>query len=273
MDELVSSLSNSFEQRMARDNLANWPTIDADRLAAAYARLDQLGHDLTSQAPHDFGPSLDRQHRRELIADYEGRAVDPRDQNWTQVLEWGQGYRKEWLSEHRQEILEWTRLDDALRRNEYRLGQAAAYSRPEHVTSLLGPVPTSLTDTERWQTAAGAIEAYRSRWEITGEQTLGPEPTDPDQRAHWSRTVAAIGDTGFFGEERTTGTALEHEHLASHWHGIEAAERKQEREAYEALHPTPSPSRGRDRDDGWGYDDDYGYDNDYGRDDDYGYGL
>ncbi len=273
MDELVSSLSNSFEQRMARDSLANWTTIDADRLAAAYTRLDQLGHDLTSQAPHDFGPSLDRQHRRELIAEYEGRAVDPRDQNWTQVLEWAQGYREEWLSEHRQEILEWTRLDDAVRRHEYRLGQAAAYSRPEHVTRLLGPVPTSLTDTERWQAAAGSIEAYRSRWEIHGEQTLGPEPTDPAQRAHWSRTVAALGDTGFFGEERTTVAGPEHDHLASHWHGIEAAERKQEREAYEALHPTPSPSRGWDRDDGWGYDDGYGYDNAYGRDDDYGYGL
>jgi conjugative relaxase-like TrwC/TraI family protein len=273
MEELVSSLSSSFEQRMARDNLANWPTIDPDQLAAAYARLDKLRHDLTSQAPHDFGPSLDKQHRRALIAEYEGRAVDPRDQNWTRVLESVQGYRKEWLSEHRQKILEWTRLDDALRRHEYRLGQAAAYSRPEHVTSLLGPVPTSLTDTERWQTAAGAIEAYRSRWEITGEQTLGPEPTDPDQRAHWSRTVAALGDTGFFGEERTTGAGPENERLASHWHGIEAAERQQEREAYEALHSTPSPSRGRDRDDGWDYDDDYGYDNSYGRDDDYGYGL
>ena len=58
-------------------------------------------------------------------------------------------------------------MEDVLRRYEYRLGRAAAYTSPGHVTDLLGPLPDRLAATERWQAAAGAIEAYRSRWNVT----------------------------------------------------------------------------------------------------------
>ena len=59
-------------------------------------------------------------------------------------------------------------MEGVIRRYEYRLGRAAAYTSPEHVTDLLGPLPDRLAATERWQAAAGAIEAYRSRWNVTG---------------------------------------------------------------------------------------------------------
>ncbi len=60
------------------------------------------------------------------------------------------------------------RLEGTIRRYEYRLGQAATYTCPEHVTDLLGPLPERVTEAERWQAAAGAIEAYRTRWNIAG---------------------------------------------------------------------------------------------------------
>src|ERR1035437_9293481 len=52
----------------------------------------------------------------------------------------------------------------------------------------LDPLPERITDVERWQTAAGAIEAYRSRWDLDGTVAVGPEPAEPEQRAHRDRT-------------------------------------------------------------------------------------
>jgi conjugative relaxase-like TrwC/TraI family protein len=249
MDELRISLSHSQEQRMARDNLPSWPTIDPDQLDAAYRQFDKLGHQLVSQAPTSIVHEWIEQLRVEREAEREGRVVDAEVRKETERLALLHACRESWITEHRGDINTLARLDDALRRHEYRLGQAATYGGPEHVTSLLGPVPTSLTETERWQTAAGAIEAYRSRWGIIVKESLGAEPTDPEQRAHWSRTVATVGDTGFFGGDRSTGTGPEHEDLASHWRNLEKAERRHEREEYEKRHPTPEPTRHRDRDD------------------------
>ncbi len=247
MAELRTSLSHSEEQRMARDNLPSWPTIDPGQLDATYRQFDQLGRELTTTAPIGVLQELLEHRRLEHEAERAGRVVDAEVRKETGQLARLHAYREAWITEHRGDFNTWARLDDALRRHEYRLGQAAAYSRPEHVTSLLGPVPTSLTDTERWQTAAGAVEAYRSRWGISGEQTLGPEPTDPEQYSHWSRTVATVGDSGFFGGERSSGTGPDHEHLASHWRDVEKAERQHEREEYERHHPPPEPTRHRHR--------------------------
>jgi hypothetical protein len=257
MAELVSSLS--VEQYMARDNLPTWPAIDPDQLDAAYRRFNELSNELARKAPVDVLQELVEQYNLEWGAVKEGRKVDPEVHQETEFLASVQRRRREWIADHKEDILTWTRLDDALRRHEYRLGQAAAYSRPQHVTSLLGPVPTSITEAERWQTAGGAIEAYRTRWTITGERALGSEPTDPEQRAHWKEAVVAIVETGFFGSERSADIGSEHEHLAMHWRGVEAAERRNEREADEALHPIRQPSRSRDRDHSAGRDRDRGF--------------
>ena len=189
MDELRTSLSHSQEQRMARDNLPSWPTIDPDQLASAYRQFDQLGRSLTTTAPIGVLQELLEHRRLEQEAERAGRAVDAQTSKETGQLARLHAYRKAWITEHRGDFNTWARLDDALRRHEYRLGQAAAYSRPEHVTSLLGPVPTSLTDTERWQTAAGAVEAYRSRW---GDQ----RGADTRSRADGPRAVLPLEQDG-----------------------------------------------------------------------------
>jgi hypothetical protein len=120
-----------------------------------------------------------------------------------------QRVRNQWVDSHQEEISRWSRMEGDLRRYEYRLGRAAAYTSPRHVTDLLGPLPERLAATERWQAAAGAIEAYRSRWNVTGTATIGSEPTDPEQRDHWRTTVATVGAAGFLNDGRSPGNGSE----------------------------------------------------------------
>ncbi len=90
----------------------------------------------------------------------------------------------------------WSCIDQRLRRHEYRLGQAAGYTQPGHVTAVLGPLPERIARVERWQSAAGAIGAYRARWNVSTADALGPEPLDPEQFAHWHRAVSVIATAG-----------------------------------------------------------------------------
>lgn len=121
-------------------------------------------------------------------------------------------------------ISHWSRMEGVLRQYEYRLGRAAAYTSPGNVTDLLGPLPDRLAATERWQAAAGAIEAYRSRWNVTGTATIGSEPTDPEQQEHWRTTVATVGAAGFLNDGRSPGNESEREGLASRWEAMRQAD-------------------------------------------------
>jgi hypothetical protein len=66
-------------------------------------------------------------------------------------------------------------------------------SRPHSARARHRPTRPAARPSGRYRTgqaAAGAIEAYRSRWNVTGEPTIGPEPTDPEQQgplAHHGR--------------------------------------------------------------------------------------
>jgi len=117
--------------------------------------------------------------------------------------------------------------------------------------------------TERWQTAAGSIEAYRSRWNITGERPIGPEPRDPEQHAHWEKTVAIIGTSGFFSPGQSPEAGSEREVLASTWEAVQIANQPPEHERAAAPAPEKYSTRSHD------YENDY--DRGYDRDD--GFGL
>jgi hypothetical protein len=93
----------------------------------------------------------------------------------------------------------------------------AALTRPEHVTDLLGPLPERITETERWRQAAGAVEVYRSRWNIGGMATIGAEPTNPEQRAHLDNLAATLASAGFTSPASTSGQQAEQPWLASLW--------------------------------------------------------
>jgi hypothetical protein len=77
------------------------------------------------------------------------------------------------VATHQAEITTGSELNGARRHHEYRLGQAAACSHQKQVTALLEPVPGRITEVEGWKAAAGALEAYQSRWNIgTGTRSI-----------------------------------------------------------------------------------------------------
>ena len=185
LESLVGALSQNREQTMARDRLPTWPSLSADDFASAYREHASLGRWIVEHAP-----SRRRTETARARSSHQARTVSRSDVRCAEQ-------RDAWLGRHQAEIERWSQLERGLRRHEYRLGQAAAYSRPDHTTALLGPLPERIAGVERWQSAAGAIEAYRARWNVTTADALGPRPLDPEQSAHWQRAVGALGSAGF----------------------------------------------------------------------------
>jgi conjugative relaxase-like TrwC/TraI family protein len=72
-------------------------------------------------------------------------------------------------------------------------GLAVEADRPDYVLEALGPVPESTRGKRAWRHAAAEIEGYRRNYQITDpERALGPEPSDPIQRADRQLARTAI---------------------------------------------------------------------------------
>ena len=226
LDSLVDALGRSREQTMAIDRLPETTVLAPDDLAATYHEFAVLSDWLNDQAPADVTDQLAAALERDQRARAIGRGREGAMKELATMAA-AQRLRNQWVVRHQEEITRWSRMEGSIRRYEYRLGQAATYTSPKHVTDLLGPLPERLATTERWQTAAGAIEAYRSRWNISDATTIGPEPTDPEQRDHWHRTVAAVGSAGFLTSQGPS-EASERGSLASRWEATRVADRSRE---------------------------------------------
>jgi conjugative relaxase-like TrwC/TraI family protein len=221
---LVDALSRSREQTMAQDHLPEWLAAPPPDDFAAYDQHAILARWLCDHAPEDLTDELaaasDRAHHARING-WDARGAEANVSALVAV----QRRRDQWVASHRDEITAWAQLERDVRRYEYRLGQAASYIQPGHVTALLGPLPERLGHVERWQSAAGAIEAYRLRWSITGAATLGAEPVDPEQHAHWDKTVAIVGTAGFLAAGDTREGESERSALAMQWESILTADR------------------------------------------------
>jgi hypothetical protein len=259
---LTDALSQSREQTMAQDRIPVWASLSPDDLDATYRQHATLSRWLTDHAPIDVTDQLAAAYDRTQHAQATGRDAHDALEGLS-VFAAAQRRRSEWIARYQDEITTWSQLDRAVRRNEYRLGQAASYSQPEHVTALLGSLPERITEVERWQAAAGAIEAYRTRWNITGTASIGPEPTDPEQRSHWDKTVATVGAAGFLTSVEACGVGTERASLASlasQWDRVEALGRPGDDIALDLVAPIGPPQLAWDysvdydleRDDGFG---------------------
>jgi conjugative relaxase-like TrwC/TraI family protein len=72
-------------------------------------------------------------------------------------------------------------------------GLAVEADRPGYVLEALGPVPESTRGRRAWRQAAAEIQDYRRSYQVTDpERALGPEPSDPGQRAARQRARTAI---------------------------------------------------------------------------------
>ena len=229
LEGLVEALARSREQTMARDRLPQWPTPSTGDPAATYARYAELGRWLTDHAPPDVTDELAAASTRADRLRTSGRDFATALAE-ARRLAAAQRARNDWVTRYEAEITACSRLEGELRRHEYRLGQAAGFAWPEHLTTLLGPLPQSITATERWQSAAGAVEAYRACWNITGTESVGPEPTNPEQRAQWHKIVAVLGAAGFLAPDASRESGPERSSLAAEWARIRAVDRQRERD-------------------------------------------
>ena len=227
LDSLVDALNRSREQTMATDRLPETTVLVPDDLVTTYREHAVLGAWLNDHAPTDVTDQLAAALERDQRARANGRDEAGAAQDLASLAA-AQRVRNQWVERHQEEITRWSRMESVLRRYEYRLGRAAAYTAPRHVTDLLGPLPEHPAATERWQAAAGAIEAYRSRWTVTGTATIGTEPSDPEQRNHWRTTVAAVGAAGFLSDPGSPEVESERGSLAIHWEAMRAADRSRE---------------------------------------------
>ena len=258
LDSLVDALERSREQTMAVDRLPETTVPAPDDLAKTYHEHAVLGSWLNDHAPADVTDQLAAAMLRDQRArlTFRNQAAAAQD---LASLAAAQRVRNQWVDRHQEEISRWSRMEGVIRRYEYRLGRAAAYTSPRHVTDLLGPLPERLAATERWQAAAGAIEAYRSRWNVTGTPTIGPEPTDPEQRDHWRTTVATVGAAGFLNEQGSPGNGSERGGLASCWEVMRQADQARDEldvgrtsSHDDDRHRRRSRDRDRSRDSGFG---------------------
>jgi hypothetical protein len=81
-------------------------------------------------------------------------------------------------------------------------GRAAVLDAPSHLGALGAP-PESLTERERWQQAAGAVEAYRLQYGTSDPvNALGQRPTDPSQLIAWREAQRAVALQRGLGRER-----------------------------------------------------------------------
>ena len=252
LESLVGALSQNKEQTMARDRLPTWPAVSADDFASAYREHARLGQWITEHAPPDVTDQLaaayERAHEaRTARREAQGEMTD------VSALVAQKRRRDQWVTRHHDEITTWSRQERDVRRYEYRLGQSAAFAQPEHITALLGPLPERIGHVEHWHAAAGAIEAYRTRWGFTGTGSVGPKPADPEQCSHWEKTVATVGAAGFFTSGESMGASSERALLMSHWEATIAADRQRHDDQ---IVPSPWESIGT-RDGDWEFDHHY----------------
>ncbi len=239
LKSLVSALAQSREQTMAQDHLPQWSAPSPADLDATYRHHATMAQWLSDQAPPDVTDALAAASDKAHSARVAGRDTRSAEAD-VSVLVAEQRCRDEWVASHRGEITAWSRLETDVRRYEYRLGQAASYTQPEHVMGLLGLLPERVGHVERWQSAAGAIEAYRTRWNIAGSAALGPEPADPEQHAHWDATVAIVGAAGFLTAGDTREGGSDRASLATRWENLRNANREPDEDRSVAGSPVPS---------------------------------
>jgi conjugative relaxase-like TrwC/TraI family protein len=261
LDSLVDALGRSREQTMAIDRLPETSVLAPDDLAAIYHQHAVLGDWLNDQAPVDVTDQLARALERDQRARDSGRGREGARQELA-TMATAQRLRNQWVVQHQEEITCWSQMEGTIRRYQYRLGRAATYTSPRHLTDLLGPLPERLAATERWQTAGGAVEAYRTRWNITDTASMGPEPTDPEQRDHWRTAVATVGAAGFLTDQGSPEVGSERGSLATQWEAMRVADRSREADrswADGSVEPLPERHVPKRQDRGFDRDHDSGF--------------
>ncbi len=82
-------------------------------------------------------------------------------------LEQAVARRQAWVMENAPALTRYGELTRAVAERQVALGRVAEVMRYTYVISTLGPAPQEAAERDAWREAAGAIEAFRERWEVT----------------------------------------------------------------------------------------------------------
>jgi hypothetical protein len=104
------------------------------------------------------------------------------------------------------DLARYRQLTGRLAQRERLLGHAARWQQPDWARTVLGPLPTSRTAEANWIAAAGAIAAYRERWELT--TAICPRPSGAIQELDWIALCKKL--TGLQPDPRARSTAATH---------------------------------------------------------------
>jgi conjugative relaxase-like TrwC/TraI family protein len=104
--------------------------------------------------------------------------------------------RQAWVNENTPALTRYIELTRAVGERQLALGRVAEVMGSSYVLAALGPTPSGVTDRDAWREAAGAIEAFRERWQITdANRALGldhdGELARCRERSEVERTVVA----------------------------------------------------------------------------------
>ncbi len=101
---------------------------------------------------------------------------------------------REWAKSHADILGRHQEITDMLVDHARQMGQEAVLTRPEHLVALLGEPPVLASSERRWITAAGAVEAYRERWDVGVEDFAhsGEGPASDEQQEDLARVERVI---------------------------------------------------------------------------------
>jgi hypothetical protein len=220
--QLAQALSRAGGQRLAIDTPSS---LNLQRLSTAELRAerDRLRRQL-DQAPHDRARELARatdhrqQAERALAAHQQPTRRQPagmlrwlrraddqpsrvpggvaaatqqanRAHDRERELRQHQQRRQGWLEANAHLGPQYRQVRRTLAWQRRATGLAVEQDRPGYVLEALGPVAESTRGRRAWRQAAAEIEQYRRTYQITDpDRALGPEPSDPSQRADRQRS-------------------------------------------------------------------------------------
>jgi hypothetical protein len=94
--------------------------------------------------------------------------------------------RRRFLDDHTEDRTQLDQIEKTIEAGLFlRLGQIGR-NPPGYLTSVVGPIPDSRTNSSAWWSAARQVETYRARFDITDQTAaLGPAPREASRILEW----------------------------------------------------------------------------------------
>jgi hypothetical protein len=124
--------------------------------------------------------------------------------------------RNAWLETHPVELAWAADLDRRIQARTDQLGVDAVRHQPDHLSQIIGPLPSNASRQGHWRQLASYYEAYRERWHIHPDQLLGHTPSRGVQARHWNNLSEATAIYQRHLAQHQTPTALEQHRYYQH---------------------------------------------------------